>query len=122
VLILARRKHSTAADQPRLLRHTGRVWRRSQEVGDEASSQIVRSPDLNGLARPIPDRHAEEVQRIVVRIIPVIFMTGYSEYPVSTESGGNPIANHRAIMKPFRPRDLLSTVPEVPDNRVQAAA
>jgi hypothetical protein len=41
VLILARRKHSTAADQPRLLRHTGRVWRRSQEVGDEASSQLL---------------------------------------------------------------------------------
>jgi hypothetical protein len=68
---------------------------------------------LNGLARPIPDRHAEEVQRIVARIIPVIFTTGYSEYPVSTESGGNPMGNHRAIMKPFRPRDLLSTVREV---------
>jgi hypothetical protein len=66
VLILARRKHSTAADQPRLLRNAGRVWRRSQEVGDEASSQLQQSaPVLNGLARPIPDRHAEEVQRIV---------------------------------------------------------
>jgi hypothetical protein len=35
---------------------------------------------------------------------------------------GQPIADHRAIMKPFRPRDLLSTVPEVPDNRAQVAA
>ena len=49
-------------------------------------------------------------------------MTGYSEYPVSTESGDTRIANRRAIMKPFRPRDLLSTVREVLEARAQAAA
>jgi signal transduction histidine kinase len=54
--------------------------------------------------------------------IPLIFMTGYSEYPVSTESGDNRIANHRAIMKPFRPRDLLCMVREVLDAHAQAAA
>jgi two-component system cell cycle sensor histidine kinase/response regulator CckA len=54
--------------------------------------------------------------------IPLIFMTGYSEYPVSTESGDTRIANRRAIMKPFRPRDLLSTVREVLEARAQAAA
>ena len=54
--------------------------------------------------------------------IPLIFMTGYSEYPVSSVSGDNRIANHRAIMKPFRPRDLLSTIREVLDARAQAAA
>lgn len=54
--------------------------------------------------------------------IPLIFMTGCSECPVSTESGNNRIANHRAIMKPFRPRDLLSTVREVLDARARAAA
>jgi len=54
--------------------------------------------------------------------IPLIFMTGYSEYPVSTESGDNRIVNHRAIMKPFRPRDLLSIVREVLDARARAAA
>jgi DNA-binding NtrC family response regulator len=42
--------------------------------------------------------------------VPVIFMTGYSEYPISTNNGDSRIANHRAIMKPFRPRDLLSIV------------
>jgi hypothetical protein len=41
VLILARRKHLTPADQPRLLGHAGRVWWRSQEVGDEAGSQLL---------------------------------------------------------------------------------
>ena len=54
--------------------------------------------------------------------IPLNFMTGYSEDPVSSVSGGTRIANHRAIMKPFRPRDLLSMVREVLDARTQAAA
>jgi two-component system cell cycle sensor histidine kinase/response regulator CckA len=54
--------------------------------------------------------------------VPVIFMTGYSEYPISTNNGDSRIANHRAIMKPFRPRDLLSVVREVLDGRSRAAA
>ena len=54
--------------------------------------------------------------------IPVIFMTGYSDHPVSSENGHSRIANHRAIMKPFRPRDLLSTIREVLNDRSQAAA
>jgi len=49
--------------------------------------------------------------------LPLIFMTGYSDYPVITESGDHRIANHRAIMKPFRPNDLLATVREVLDER-----
>ncbi len=47
--------------------------------------------------------------------IPVIFMTGYSDYPVTTESGDHRIARHRAIMKPFRPSELLIIVREVLD-------
>jgi DNA-binding NtrC family response regulator len=54
--------------------------------------------------------------------IPVIFMTGYSDHPVNSENGHSWIANHRAIMKPFRPRDLLSTIREVLNDRAQAAA
>jgi len=48
--------------------------------------------------------------------LPVIFMTGYSNYPITTESGERRIANHRAIMKPFRPNLLLSTVRDVLDS------
>jgi two-component system, cell cycle sensor histidine kinase and response regulator CckA len=47
--------------------------------------------------------------------LPLVFMTGYSNYPMTTESGEGRIANHRAIMKPFRPNVLLSTVREVLD-------
>jgi two-component system cell cycle sensor histidine kinase/response regulator CckA len=47
--------------------------------------------------------------------LPLIFMTGYSNYPITTESGERRIASHRAIMKPFRPNVLLSTVREVLD-------
>jgi len=47
--------------------------------------------------------------------LPLVFMTGYSNYPVTTESGEGRIANRRAIMKPFRPNVLLSTVREVLD-------
>src|SRR5689334_8757568 len=51
--------------------------------------------------------------------IPLIFMTGYSDHPISEN---NRIANHRAIMKPFRPRELLSIVREVLDRDSAAAA
>jgi two-component system, cell cycle sensor histidine kinase and response regulator CckA len=54
--------------------------------------------------------------------VPLIFMTGYSEFPINGESGDNRIGNHRAIMKPFRPRELLSTVREVLDGKSQVAA
>jgi two-component system cell cycle sensor histidine kinase/response regulator CckA len=53
---------------------------------------------------------------------PVIFMTGYSDYPIVTENGDNRIAKHRAIMKPFRPNELLSVVREVLDGRAQPSA
>jgi signal transduction histidine kinase len=46
---------------------------------------------------------------------PVIFMTGYSDYPVTTESGDHRIARHRAIMKPFRPSELLAIIRDVLD-------
>jgi signal transduction histidine kinase len=48
---------------------------------------------------------------------PIIFMTGYSDYPIVTENGDNRIAKRRAIMKPFRPNELLSIVREVLDGR-----
>jgi len=53
---------------------------------------------------------------------PVIFMTGYSDYPIISENGDNRIGKRRAIMKPFRPSQLLSIVREVLDAKSQAAA
>ena len=46
--------------------------------------------------------------------LPLIFMTGYSNSPITTESGERRITNRRVIMKPFRP-NVLSTVREVLD-------
>jgi signal transduction histidine kinase/TusA-related sulfurtransferase len=54
--------------------------------------------------------------------LPLIFMTGYSNYPITTESGERRIANHRAIMKPFRPSVLLSTVRDVLDSTARERA
>jgi two-component system cell cycle sensor histidine kinase/response regulator CckA len=53
---------------------------------------------------------------------PVIFMTGYSDYPIVTENGDNRIAKRRAIMKPFRPNELLSIIREVLDGRARPSA
>jgi CheY-like chemotaxis protein len=53
---------------------------------------------------------------------PIIFMTGYSDYPIVTENGDNRIAKRRAIMKPFRPNELLSIVREVLDGTAQLSA
>jgi CheY-like chemotaxis protein len=47
--------------------------------------------------------------------LPVVFMTGYSDYPITSENGDNRIENRRAIMKPFHPRELLAIVREVLD-------
>jgi two-component system, cell cycle sensor histidine kinase and response regulator CckA len=44
----------------------------------------------------------------------VLFMTGYSDYPV--DSSDNRIENHRVIMKPFHPRELLTAIREVLDS------
>jgi len=93
--------------------------RRLVQRGEAADVDLVLSdvvmPQLSG------PEFAEYLATIRPEI-PLIFMTGYSEYPISSESGGTMIANRRAIIKPFRPRDLLSTVREVLDNKSQAAA
>jgi two-component system cell cycle sensor histidine kinase/response regulator CckA len=52
---------------------------------------------------------------------PIIFMTGYSDYPIISENGDRRIAKHRAIMKPFRPSELLSIVREVLDGKAQVS-
>jgi hypothetical protein len=44
------------------------------------------------------------------------------DYPIVTENGDNRIATRRAIMKPFRPNELLSVVREVLDGRTQPSA
>jgi two-component system cell cycle sensor histidine kinase/response regulator CckA len=53
---------------------------------------------------------------------PIIFMTGYSDYPIISEHGDTRIGKRRALMKPFRPSKLLSTIREVLDGKSQASA
>ena len=54
--------------------------------------------------------------------LPVVFMTGYSDYPIVNEHGDYRIANRRVIMKPFRQGQLRSFVREALDERPQAMA
>ena len=72
---------------------------------DLVLSDVVM-PQLSG---PELSRHLAEVRPD----LPVVFMTGYCDYPITSENGDNRIENHRAIMKPFHSRDLLSMVREV---------
>jgi two-component system, cell cycle sensor histidine kinase and response regulator CckA len=76
---------------------------------DLVLSDVVM-PQLGG---PELARHLAEVRPD----LPVVFMTGYSDYPITSENGDNRIENRRAIMKPFHPRDLLSMIREVLDVR-----
>jgi two-component system cell cycle sensor histidine kinase/response regulator CckA len=88
-----------------------RLVQRQSESIDLVLSDVVM-PQLGGpelaefLAAARPDT-------------PIIFMTGYSDYPIVSENGDKRIAKHRAIMKPFRPSELLSIVREVLDGRAQ---
>jgi two-component system cell cycle sensor histidine kinase/response regulator CckA len=78
----------------------------SQHVIDMVLSDVVM-PQLGG----------PELARYLAKSRPdlrILFMTGYSDYPV--ESGANRIENHRVIMKPFHPRELLATIREVLDS------
>jgi PAS domain S-box-containing protein len=85
--------------------------------GRDAPLDLVLSdvvmPQLGG---PELARHLAEVRPE----LPVIFMTGYSDYPVTREHGDNRIESQRAIMKPFHPRELLSLVREVLDSTPHA--
>jgi two-component system cell cycle sensor histidine kinase/response regulator CckA len=50
--------------------------------------------------------------------LPVVFMTGYSDHPIMSEGGDNRIENRRAILKPFRPRELRVFVRDVLDGNL----
>ncbi|MGA7804144.1 response regulator [Bradyrhizobium sp.] len=91
--------------------------------GDEASRLVQRQTDhidlvLSDVVMPqLSGPEFAELLAVARPQVPVIFMTGYSDYPIVNDSGDNRIANRRAIMKPFRPNELLSTVREVLDGR-----
>ena len=74
---------------------------------DLVLSDVVM-PQLGG---PELARHLAEIRPE----LPVVFMTGYSDYPITREHGDNRIGSRRAIMKPFHPRELLSLVREALD-------
>jgi two-component system, cell cycle sensor histidine kinase and response regulator CckA len=80
--------------------------------GRDAPLHLVLSdvvmPQLGG---PEFARHLAEVRPE----LPVVFMTGYSDYPITREHGDDRIESRRAIMKPFQPRELLSLVRDVLD-------
>jgi two-component system cell cycle sensor histidine kinase/response regulator CckA len=89
-----------------------RLVRRQSDHIDLVLSDVVM-PQLGGvelaefLATSCPD-------------MPIIFMTGYSDYPIVSEHGDKRIGKRPAIMKPFRPSELLSTIREVLDGKSQA--
>jgi two-component system, cell cycle sensor histidine kinase and response regulator CckA len=89
--------------------------------GDEARRLIDGSQDPIDMVLSdvvMPQLGGPELARYLAKSRPdlrVLFMTGYSDYPI--EGGDNRIENHRAIMKPFHPRELLATVREVLDGK-----
>jgi DNA-binding NtrC family response regulator len=86
--------------------------------GRDAPLDLVLSdvvmPQLGGpeLARHLAETRPE---------LPVVFMTGYSDYPITREHGDNRIEGRHAIMKPFHPRELLTLVRDVLDGADTAA-
>jgi two-component system, cell cycle sensor histidine kinase and response regulator CckA len=89
--------------------------------GDEASRLIQRQSGVIDLVLSdvvMPQLGGPELAAFLANAhpdIPIIFMTGYSDHPIVSENGDNKIAKRRAIMKPFRPSELLSIVREVLD-------
>jgi two-component system, cell cycle sensor histidine kinase and response regulator CckA len=93
--------------------------------GDEASRLIERQSGVIDLVLSdvvMPQLGGPELAAFLANAhpdIPIIFMTGYSDHPIVSENGDNKIAKRRAIMKPFRPSELLSIVREVLDGGAQ---
>jgi CheY-like chemotaxis protein len=91
--------------------------------GDEARRLIdSRTEPLDLVLSDVvmPQLGGPELARLLAETrpdLPVVFMTGYSDYPITSENGDNRIDNRRAIMKPFHPRDLLSLIREVLDSK-----
>lgn len=84
-----------------------RMMERPIEHVDLVLSDVVM-PQLSGpeLKRDLNGRRPD---------LPVVLMTGYSDYPVVNDGGGTRIADCRAIMKPFRPSELLVAIRETLD-------
>ncbi|TFF18046.1 response regulator [Jiella endophytica] len=49
--------------------------------------------------------------------LPVVFMTGYSDHPITRQDGESTIEGCPVLLKPFRPQALLSLVRSVLDDR-----
>lgn len=49
--------------------------------------------------------------------VPVVFMTGYSDHPITRQDGESTIEGCPVLLKPFRPQALLSLVRSVLDDR-----
>jgi two-component system, cell cycle sensor histidine kinase and response regulator CckA len=62
----------------------------------------VVMPQLSG---PELARHLAEIRPD----LPVVFITGCSDYPITSENGDNRIENRRAIMKPVHPEQYVGT-------------
>jgi nitrogen-specific signal transduction histidine kinase len=95
--------------------------------GDEARRLVERQSDHIDLVLSdvvMPQLGGPELAAFLALArpgVPVVFMTGYSDYPIVSEDGDIRITSRRVIMKPFRPGELLSVVREVLDARPQAA-
>jgi two-component system, cell cycle sensor histidine kinase and response regulator CckA len=95
--------------------------------GDEARRLVQRQTDHIDLVLSdvvMPQLSGPELAEFLEAEhpgVPVIFMTGYSDYPIVNDSGDTRIAKRRAIMKPFRPAELLAIVREVLDARSRLA-
>ena len=98
----------------------------SAESGSEALRLLASNQEIDLVLADfaMPEMSGSEFAKAIRAmrpILPVIFMTGYSDYPIVNDSGDTRIAKRRAIMKPFRPAELLAIVREVLDARSKLA-
>ena len=54
--------------------------------------------------------------------IPVVFMTGYSDHPITRQDGESTIEGCPVLLKPFRPQELLTLLRDVLDAKATSRA
>ncbi len=95
--------------------------------GDEASRVLERDSERIKLVLSdmvMPQLSGPELSKIIVARwpnLPLIFMTGYSERPAFQQDDDLLIEDRRALMKPFRARDLLRVVRQTLDEAQSGA-
>jgi two-component system cell cycle sensor histidine kinase/response regulator CckA len=92
--------------------------------GDEAKRVIARDTGEIQLVLSdivMPQLTGPELDEFIVGAhpnLPVLFMTGYSDQPITQQGSDMILRDRRVLMKPFRPQELLQAVRETLDESI----